>query len=269
MMSTETSKLQPVKELVDDYRDQSHELIQAPRVSRDLDLFHTRRRMLAGYILNAFMISCASTGGEGTPQDPTYGGKLVPPIYKASDYENVRAYCTTCRVEFESEAPEERPAGSVSFEVAGQDPGGVLHVALRMYGVPDELFFVRGTLEIVREPGLGTIRMPLGYRGYRPGGVFTPSGKRRCADVNGTLSSFIRFVGAMCDPAGVASWTGPPRGDVEDLFMLSFNLVGEGDVRIRTTEVLLGVCEAGCGQAEFLPVQRSMLYGGILRVRKR
>lgn len=230
-------------------------------------LFHSlpwRTMLPIGYVVSTFLVSCSSMGGAGPPTI-TAEGKLNPPIYKAADF-RARPYCTRCRVEFESEAPQQMPAGALSLEIVGQDSDGVLHIAVRMHGVPDKLLSVKGTLELVGDSELEGSALPVKYRDYRPGDVFPTYGKPPCYDVNGTLTSLIRFVGTTCGSGEVACVVSPERKEGV-LFVLSFDLLGAGDVRVRTTELLAAVCEGGCKKRDLVLLRRVIMYGGILHVR--
>jgi hypothetical protein len=141
---------------------------------------------------------------------------------------------------------------------------GVVQVLLRMHEIPGRLYSVDGTVEVMRGDGR-KLGLPLKYRSYRPGDVFTTVGKRPCFDVNGTCTSFIRYTAAACTPN---ENTPPPNVYIEDgvFLVLSFELLDEGDVRIRTTELELGV-QRGEDNSEGEDTTKSLLYGGILRVR--
>ncbi len=217
-------------------------------------------------LTSPFVLSSSAYEGTGKPQRliATQQGELA---YQAppGDYET-RALCKKCRVEFETDAHEELSTGAITLEIERVDPDGVLWVLLRMHEIPGRLYSVSGTVEVIREDRQ-SLELPVKYRSYRPGDVFFTVGKRPCSDVNGTLTSLIRFTAAACAPR---ESTSPSSVYIDDgvLLVLSFDLLGAGDVRIRMTDLKLGTRESGGSVTEPEHVAKSLSYGGILRVRK-
>jgi len=221
--------------------------------------------MLLGFVVvSAFSTCCSSAGGAIAPT-LSAEGKLTQPIFKAADF-RARPFCATCRVEFETEAPPHIPPGVLSLDVVGQDPEGVVHVALRMHGIPDRLLSVKGTLALVGDGGRDGSGLPVRYRGYMPGDLFATSGTAPCYSVNGALTSLIRFVGGTYSVGETRSFVSLGRTE-GILLVLSFDLLRVGDVRIRSTELLAEVCEGDCETPGSVVRRRLESYGATLYVK--